>query len=351
MKPTFHLWAGHLLLSCCLACHREFPGIPARMETVPVRERGDAADDLAVYVHPNDPEKVALVCTDKRYGLVVYGLNGEILHEYPVGRINNVDLRQGVPWPGGAVTLVAATNRTDNTLVFYTLDPATLALRLLHLEPVPVGLREVYGCCLYLSSDACHVFVSGKEGMVEQYRLSPDPAGRLLAERVRRIAVGGTCEGMVADDEHHVLYIAEEDRGIWRYDADAGSTDDRVPVDGIRRNPNLRPDLEGLALYRMPGGEGLLFAASQGNDSFAVYGRTRGNPYLGSFRISAAGSLGAVSETDGIEVSSLPTGPFRQGMFFAQDGDNRPANQNFKGVDMGDILRLLDMTIPTDTLE
>lgn len=340
MKQTCRPIAALLFLLPWYACYREFPVVPARMETIPVREQEDAADDLAVYVHPADPQKVALVGTDKRYGLVVYNLSGDILHAYPVGRINNVDLRREIPWPGGALTLVVATNRSDNTLVFYDLDTATLALRTLHRSPVSVGVQEVYGCCLY-RSDTPYAFVAGKEGVVEQYRLSPDPEGRLTAERVRRFSVGSQCEGMVADDEHRVLYVAEEDRGIWRYQADPDSSDDRVLVDDVRRNPNLRADIEGLALYRQPGGKGYLFASSQGNDSFAVYARTDGNPYLGSFRIAAAGSIGGVSETDGIEVSSHPTGPYLQGMFFAQDGDNRPANQNFKGVDMADVLRVL----------
>ena len=54
---------------------------------------GDAADDPAVWVNPDDPSKSVIVGTDKEGGLMVYDLAGRQLQYLPVGDMNNVDVR------------------------------------------------------------------------------------------------------------------------------------------------------------------------------------------------------------------------------------------------------------------
>src|SRR5690349_1849047 len=53
------------------------PGTPVVMpvlETVPVANPEDAADDPAIWVNPKDPAKSAVIGTDKKGGLYVYDL-------------------------------------------------------------------------------------------------------------------------------------------------------------------------------------------------------------------------------------------------------------------------------------
>src|SRR5262249_11743102 len=92
----------------------------------------------------------------------------------------------------------------------------------------------------------------------------------------------------------------------------------------------LEADVEGLALYCARGGKGYLIASSQGNSVFNVYSREDGHPYLLTID-PQPGVVGDVEHTAGIAVTNRPTSPdFPRGLFVAQDGDNKPANQNFK---------------------
>jgi hypothetical protein len=69
-----------------------------------------------------------------------------------------------------------------------------------------------------------------------------------------------------------------------------------------------------------------LLASSQGNNEFVVYRRDGDNAFVGSFALVAGGSIDAVTDTDGIDVTNFALGSqFPQGLFVAQDNDD-----NFK---------------------
>jgi 3-phytase len=268
------------------------------------------------------------VATDKQGGLAVYDLAGRRLQYVASGRPDNVDLRGGFTLGGRRVTLVAAGDRSDDTVDLLRVDEATR--RLVPLASFDAGL-EVYGLCMYRSRrSGVHVFVDSKDGRVAQWRIAARGT-RVAARRVRTFDVGGVVEGCVADDALGRLYVAEEDRAIWRYGAEPGAGDRRSLVDRTGAPGHLRADVEGLAIAAGPPGSGRLVASSQGDDRFAVYRRGGRNAYLRSFRIGPAGPIDAVSDTDGIDVTATPLGPrYPRGVFVAQDGHNDGANQNFK---------------------
>ena len=79
--------------------------------------QGDAADDPAIWVNPNDAAASRVLGTNKKQGLLVTGLDGQLLQELPVGRLNNVDVRPGFarqasgstsPWPATATATASA---------------------------------------------------------------------------------------------------------------------------------------------------------------------------------------------------------------------------------------------------
>jgi 3-phytase len=298
------------------------------VETAPVPNGGDAADDPAIWVHPRDPALSTIVATDKQGGLAVYDLAGRQLQYLAGGRPDNVDLRAGFALGGGRVTLVAASDRSDDSVDLLRIDVATR--RLVPVSSFRSGL-DVYGICLYRSRRAgTSVFVNSKSGDVEQWRVGASGA-TVAARRVRAFDVGGTVEGCVADDALGRLYIAEEDRGIWRYGAEPGAGSRRALVDHTGAGGHLEADVEGLAIAAGPRGTGHLVASSQGDDRFAVYRRGGRNAYVRSFRVQASAGIDAVSDTDGLDVTPRALGPrFPRGLFVAQDGDNGDDNQNFK---------------------
>jgi myo-inositol-hexaphosphate 3-phosphohydrolase len=291
---------------------------------------GDAADDAAIWVHPIDPSQSAIVATDKQGGLGVYDLGGNELHYYAGGRPNGVALLDGFLLGGLPTAIVAVSERASDSIGVYVLDPLTRGLTGVAIPALSLDI-QVYGLCSYRSAATGrhYVFVTDESGTVEQWELFGVGIGTIDATKVRTLALGSRAEGCVADEERGDLYVAEEDVGIWRYGAEPNDGSTRGSVDSTGVDGHLTADVEGLAIYAAGEG-GYLLASSQGSDDFAVYERSEGNAYVGRFAVDA-GTVDAVSNTDGIEVANVPLGPaFPEGVFIAQDGTNDDGNQNFK---------------------
>lgn len=317
--------------------------VTASAETDPVASLDDAADDPAIWRNPVDPARSLIVGTDKKAGIHVHDLAGKRLSFTPAARLNNVDLRDGVDIGGRPGVLVAASDRADVAqakAALFTLDIGSA--KLLPLGSYSVGPGEAYGMCLWIraSDKALFAFLVLKDGRVDQLAIDVRGA-RPTVTRVRSMKLATQSEGCVADDRTGNLYVAEEDGGLWRFDADpAGAVQPIViaRIDGT----HLVADAEGLALAPEGADGGYLIASSQGDNAYALY-RLPSLQYAGRFRI-AEGKVDAVSETDGIEVMLGDFGPaFPDGLMVAQDGDNAPATQNFKLVDWGAVLRTLGL--------
>jgi 3-phytase len=315
-------------------------------ETEPVASEGDAADDPAIWVDREDPARSLVIGTDKQRGLHLYDLKGSLLQSLPDGRLNNVDLREGFPLGDRMLVLVAASSRTDNSIRFYELDPQARKLRALG-DGVPTGLREPYGLCLYASATGeFHVFVNDADsGRVRQWRLT-GASGALATRRVREFVVGSQAEGCVADDASGALFVAEEDVALWKYDAEAGAGSRRRLIDRVGGPNGLVADLEGVAIWRGAGGAGFLVLSNQGANNYALYRLEGDHAFVGLFAVAsdAGGRIDGTSDTDGIEVTSMPLGPdYPDGLLVVQDGRNEPAGQrqNFKLVSWRDVAEAL----------
>ena len=344
--------------------------VMATVETEPVSHSGDIADDAKIWVHPSEPNRSVIIGTDKHStdgGVAVYDLDGKQIYFAQDGKMNNVDVRYNFPLGGKKVDIIAVSNRTNDSIAIYTIDPCSLKLTNVAARAISVGVDEIYGQCLYHSwrTGKYYSFVNDKDGQVEQWELFDNQNGKIDAVRVRSFDVGTQTEGMVADDELGHVYIGEEDVGIWKYGAeptDPGDIANRVLVDSTDTNAggHLVADVEGLTIYYAQGSEGYLIASSQGEDnpthtlanSFAVYRRDGDNEYVMSFRIVENTALGidGVSNTDGIGVSNVFLGPaFGQGAFVAQDGHNSGGNQNFKLVPWENIATAITPNLIIDT--
>lgn len=309
--------------------------VVATLETPPVDSSGDAADDPAIWVDPDDASLSLVIATDKKSGLLVYDVDGNLLQSLPDGRMNNVDLRDGFVLGGTPRTLVAASDRSDDTIVLYLLDPATRRLAPAGVR-VPSGFSDPYGLCMYAAPGGEHyVFVNETgSGRFGQWLIEDGPAG-ITATRVREFDVGSQAEGCAADDERGDLYVAEENVGLWRYSADPAGGDARVGIDRVGGAHGLAADLEGVAIWRGSDGGGYVVVSNQGANNYAVYRRGEDNAFVGLFAIvdNAALGIDGVTNTDGLEVTRLPLGPrFPDGLLVVQDGNNQGTigRQNFK---------------------
>jgi 3-phytase len=306
--------------------------VPARGETQAVgTANADAADDPAIWRNPADPAASLIVGTDKKAGLHVYDLQGRQRSFLDAGGVNNVDLRD----MGAAGIIVAASDRNDLAnahLALFRLDPVSGVL--MPLARVPVGPGEAYGVCLYREAGALYAFNVIKDGTIRQVALAlgAQPAAQI----VRTMRLATQSEGCAADERTHRLYVAEEDVGLWRFDARAGG--DSAPVkiasaDGYQ----IVADTEGVTIA--PDGDldgGYLIVSSQGDNAYAVY-RLSDDSYVGRFRV-AAGLVGSTEETDGIDLAMGDFGPaYPGGLLVVQDGRNMPVAQNFKLIAWADI--------------
>src|SRR5437773_9631762 len=136
---------------------------------------------------------------------------------------------------------------------------------------------------------------------------------------VRTIKLDSLAEGCVADDELGFLYLAEEDKGIWKFGAEPDAGSEGRLVARVGEN-GLTADVEGLTIYYAGQGRGYLIASSQGNNTYKVYERGGENRYVLTID-PKGGPIDDVNDTDGICVTSCPTSrQFARGLFIVQDG-------------------------------
>ena len=326
-----------------IASPQQIPNVPANAQTQPVASGGDAADDPAIWLNPNNATGSLILGTDKKSGLNVYDLSGKLRAQFPVGRVNNVDLRR-VNHPRYDA-LAAASNRTTPGISLFgiTRDGGVEDLGLREMD-----LDDPYGLCLYSQGDKTFAWMSDKDGNLHlgQIILGDDAQQWKLAPRAN-LQVASQVEGCVVDDEREVLFFGEEDAGVWRLDIAAFLAGDAKPqlvarVDGEK----LVADVEGMGLYHN-GEQSYLVVSSQGNNSYALFSRD-GSRFIGHFRVDANLDKGidGSSETDGLDVTSTPLGAaYPQGLLIVQDGRNRMPSeaQNFKLVSWADIATSLNL--------
>lgn len=315
--------------------------VTAKVETAPVGTLDDAADDPAIWRNAANPAASLIVATDKKSSIHVYDLLGNKLHSAPSPRLNNADLRD---IGGNAGVIVAASDRQDIAnakMAMFRLD--TDAKRLVPLGAIPVGPGEAYGMCLWqrASDKALFGFVVMKDGRIDQVAIDTSgatPTGKV----VRSMKLGTQSEGCVVDDRTGILYVAEEDVGLWKFDAAPDGPITATPL-AKADGKEIVMDAEGVALAPMGADGGYVIVSSQGDNAYAVYKLPEAS-YVGRFRIGN-GIVDAVQETDGIELMLGDFGPnFPGGLFVTQDGDNLPATQNFKLTSWADIVAALGLT-------
>lgn len=346
------------LLSC--AAFASVPEVTPTLETPPVfdTDAGNApagarlgdADDPAIWLHPTNPARSLVASALKDGGLEIYDLAGEVVQSFsPEGaRYNNVDVIYGFPLAGKATDLFVASDRNNDLLAVYAIDPVSGELTNVTDPESPLvftaagedsdGETTAYGIAAYRdpASSRFYAFVSRREtNEVAQLELV-ERNGRVGWKTVRTLTLelpdsydgdNPQVEGMVVDTELGVAYLAQEQVGIWKVTSDPASKASPQlihPVD----DEVLTADAEGLTIYYGPDDTGYLLASSQGSSTFLVYTREN-NDYIGSFKVGSSrdldGDIDSVEESDGSMVLNVPLGDaFPQGLLVVHDGLNEP---------------------------
>lgn len=285
-------------------------------------------DDMCFWLHPTDLSRSTVISSDKKArSLFVYDLQGHVLQSIASPEPGNVDVRYDFPLDGRRVDIVAFNDRETQRIRVYAVDRATRLLSRVDDDNILTG--ENYGFTLYRSptSGRTYAFTGPKdETVLREWELVDDGTGRVTSHGpLRHIDPGGTCEGMVTDDETRKLYVSQEAGGVWEFGAEptSGNAGRRIAAVGEH---GLMHDVEGIALYYRSRGAGYLIVSSQGSDEFKVYDRRPPHRYVGAFRVDGN------AHCDGCDVTSLSLdSTFSAGAFVCHNGISKPfSNQLVK---------------------
>ncbi len=316
--------------------------VPVTAQTDPMNTSGDAADDPAIWVHPQQPQHSRILGTNKKAGLHLYDLNGHELQFMDAGRVNNVDVRQGFTLRGQPMDIAAASQRDRQSIALFSMNP--LSGELTSAGDIPTTLDNVYGFCLYKNPQGTvYAFINDEDGRFEQYEISDHATEGWSGKKVREFHVNSQPEGCTADDLRQRLFVGEEDVAIWTIGAEPDAGSELTQVAAV--SDVLVDDIEGMDIYQN-GDNSLLIVSSQGNDSYAVFSALPPFDYQGRFRagLNTGKRIDGASETDGLAVTSAPlSAQYPRGLLVVQDGRNQlpAANQNFKYLSMEEVLKRL----------
>ena len=360
-------------------------------------EGGNASgDDPAIWVHPSDSTASIVIATAKEGGLRVYDLDSAELQSLPAtpapradgidGRYNNVDIAYGLQLGGRVVDVAVVSDRYNDQLRFFTIDPAGAGAGTPLVEVTDAELpflfspdratveneQTAYGLAVWQPRSGETYAVVTQEGAARLalVRLEasadrigytdvattelpssfPLPDGTTWAPCAEP-GVGPQFEGLSVDQRNGVLYAAQEDVGLWRmplpfasgdpelidrvkdfgvHDAYDPATEECTPVDPEATGFGgdvLEADAEGVDLYYGPGATGFVIVSSQGDDTYAVY-RTQGsNRLVGTFRIDGEG-VDPVNGSDGLAVTNRVVGEYREGLLVTHDEPETGAGLN-----------------------
>ncbi|WP_285483644.1 phytase [Amycolatopsis sp. NBRC 101858] len=334
------------------------------------------ADDPAIWVHPHDPARSVVLGTLKEGGLAAFDLNARTLQRVPAGpggRFNNVDV---------VGDLAVVSDRGRDRIRVYRIDPDAPQVLRDVTDPAAARVfpesevdeqRTAYG--LAAGRDPVTgirwVAVTRRhETRVALLRLVDKPGGVGTAPlatidlpssfRLPNGVSWSPCEepgerpqleGSVFDGR--VLYTAQEDVGIWRIPLTPAGFGRPELVDRVRSygvpsrwddvaeecvpsgaDPGfggqwLEADAEGLAVAH-----GKLFASSQGDSRFVVYG-----PHTRDLRIVADRGTDSVEHSDGSAISTAYLGRrFPHGLLVVHDGERGDAGTGFAFLRLEDVL-------------
>ncbi len=308
--------------------------VMAAAETGPVGTRGDAADDPAIWRHPDDASKSLILGTNKQEGLVVFSIDGTERQRLPIGLVNNVDFRSSAE---RSFDVAIASNDQLNAISVFLVDRPTGAVS--HRGEIPAGRAEPYGICAAREDGRDLAAVTYKDGTIDIWSLTVTEA-EVSGTVEGTIKLATQLEGCVFDEVNTTLFVGEEDAGLWAVDYRNLSAAP-VRVDSVGSDTGLVADVEGVSIWRGKNGEGWLVASAQAEDRYVVYDRKAPFGHRGSFSIGAndAAGIDAVTHTDGLDIFSGALPGYPRGLLVVQDDGNprKGQDQNFKMINWGDI--------------
>jgi 3-phytase len=321
--------------------------VTTEVGTVPVE---GGADGVAIWYNKQNPSRSTVIGSQPKKGLTVFSLDGQIIQQirFPKGGSGEVDVRHDFPLGSGKVSLVAGGKNAEKGIFAYKVNPGNGTLVDLMENTQVLTNIEPHGSCLYKSrkTGAFFLFITSKEGIIEQYEMIPGKDDSVEPKLVRTIrhneGRNRVIEACVADDETGKLYVAQENEcTIWCYKAEPDADETHLLVDNalIKKGDNV----EGLAIVPSDNpGNGYLIASVQGSWLYRVYTKKTPHKLIGTFQLTIKENNETVHSHDCIEVVAAPMGKaFSEGLFVTQNANNAEG-YHFQLVSWERILKEID---------
>ncbi|MEO1016555.1 MAG: phytase, partial [Pseudomonadota bacterium] len=202
----------------------------------PTQERDP--DDPAIWINPDDTAQSTVITTNKNTGFRVYDLEGnELQSESPEDiRFNNVDIVYGFELDGEPVDLAVFSDRANDTLAIYTINPATGLLQDVTADEladpgfsvfgVDDGEQTAYALATWTDPEThvSYAFTSQRDGaQVAQLELQDLGDGKVGADVVRTFQLpvptgdpaDSQSEGLVVDRDPAIFTLLSKKRSVF----------------------------------------------------------------------------------------------------------------------------------------
>jgi len=275
-------------------------------------------DSVSVWIHPQQPHNTLIITpAADSMGFSIFDTTGKQLSDFTFkGKLTSLSVEYNFRFGNRQVDVLTAVDPTTSTLFLFEIVP-TGAIVLLGQFSVMKG-AHISAACTYKNvrtGDLSVFVVGGDQGRIEQWVISGNDYGdsettSLSSQLKRSVEVGSKVESCIADNERGVVYVYENDVGIWKYGAEPEEGSTRTIMDtknttsfGPRRlkhGPN--GEIGGMALFHARRGRGYLLVTNPGEGeggSVLIYGRGAENRFLNRFQV--------MSKTANNEVSSDPS--------------------------------------------
>ena len=331
--------------------------VQPELETSASPYPGDSIDDIAIWINRTDPSQSLILATlkasnqspVKETGILVYDLSGKQIQFLPGGTPNNIDIRYTPNKPG---EVIAVSHWFSGEITLHNIDHTRLRVDDKIRSTNTSGVPKLVGVCMYqpsLNGNLAYV-ATGKDGDIAFFQVSNIDGAHKLQSRFK---LGSATEGCTVDDARQLLYVAEESRGVWKFDLSKNTLEAPELIVKTGMFEPLTSDVEGITLLATNDTDGYLIISSQGNDEYAIIDRVS-YQHIANFAIvetdetRQAEKIDGTSHTDGIDLTSANLGQaLPNGIFVAQDDDNtshgETRNQNLKVVPLERILNQIEL--------
>ena len=343
-RPAFAAF-GVLALACfgstALAAEpgkAQLQKVPALRETQVNGAQGENAHGVAIW-NPLDKNQARVIGAQPQGELNIYDTNGVILQRLGVRAPRAVDVRNHFTWIESDGAILAATDNSDRSVVFYKLDPKTGLADPKLRGRIRTKIKDMSAVCLSQSGADFIMVAAGKAGDVHAWTLALDPWRDVTGMKIAETQFPSEISSCAIDDKTGALYLTETARGVWRLDS-ADIKGQRTLVDSVQsEGGRLVYPVNSVNTYAGDG-YGLVMTSYGPDAKIAVYDRGPKNRYWVSVNVTGGKGVDAVKGGLGIAAAAGNFGAEAPlGFVVVQDSDNtRPKRApNFKFVSFADI--------------